>query len=208
MQPVMTQMLPADAVSFLDTDDSREYLDAVLGDDDPLKSAEVIFFKDALAPLSHRSRARLNRGREPLRRLGKTLVFAESRAGSPEALDDLRDLVSTFRDIVDLRSPVSEDDHLWNTGSTFGFGRIAGDLTTTRGAMVIKAGIVHRKSGLLEFCCPSCGGELKRADATLRFVHASPESAEQTVPGYICECGETWPDPRSVKSAHQEAFKV
>ncbi len=207
MQPVM-QVLPKDAVSFLDASGSRDYLDAVFDDGDPLESSEVIFLEDALAQSSDQHRARLNRGRELLRRLGKTLVFAESRAGSPEFLDDLRDLLATFRDIVDLRPPVSEDDHLWHTGSNFGLGRIAGDLTTTRGAMIIKGGIVHRKGAPQAYRCPVCGGGLKPTEVTLRFVHAPAESALQTTPGYVCECGESWPDPRSVRSAHTAAFKA
>ncbi len=208
MRPAMTRLLPTDAVSFLDTDDSRDYLDAVFCGDDPLERSDVLFLEDALAPSSHRRRTQLNRGRELLHRLGKTLVFAESRAGSPEALDDLRDLLATFRDIVDLRPPTSEDDDLWDTGTAFGLHRVAGDLTTTRGAMIISAGIVHRKTGPPPYRCPRCGSELKRADTTLRFIHAPAASAEQTVPGYVCGCGEAWPDPRSVRSAHRAAFKA
>ncbi len=207
MRSAITQLLPAEAILFLDTDDSRDYLEAVFKDDDPLESSEVIFFEDALAPSSHRRRIQLNRGRELLRRLGKTLVFAESRAGSPESLDDLRDLLATFRDIVDLRPAASEDDYLWDTGSAFGLSRIAGDVTTTRGAMIISAGIVHRKSPQA-YRCPRCGGELRRTEVTLHFHYAPTESAEQVVPGYVCDCGETWPEPRSVRSAHQAAFKV
>ncbi len=207
MRPAITQRLPTEDISFLDPDESHDYLEAVFMDDDPLGSSEIVFLEDALAPSSHRGRIRLNRGRELLRSLGKTLVFAESRAGSPEALDDLRDLLATFRDVVDLRPPASEDDYLWDTESAFGLGRIAGGVTTTRGATIISAGIVHRKRPL-EYRCPHCGGELKRAEVTLRFYHAPRESAEQVVPGYFCDCGETWPEPRSVRSAHQTAFKV
>ena len=208
MQAVMMQRLPEAAVSFLNKGESHDYLDKVFEGGNLLESAEVIFLEDALARSSHRRRARLNHGRELLRRQGKTLVFVETRAGSPEALDDLRDLLATFRDIVDLRPRASENDHLWDMGSALGLGAIASELTTTRGATVIKAGIVHRKTGSQIYRCPMCGGVLRPADTTLRFFPAPQQSAEQVVPGYVCGCGETWPDPRFVRGAHTAAFKV
>ncbi len=128
------------------------------------------------------------------RKLAEVLETVRSHEGPALPLDD--------------SDPISTDDFLWDTGSSFSLERIAGDLTTTRGATVIKGGIVHRKGAQPAFRCPRCGGELKRATANMRFLYAPAESAEQTVPGFVCECGQDWPDPRSVRNAHEAAFKA
>ncbi len=208
MQPALISLLEPAGVSFLDPEASAEYLDAVFEDREPSADTEIVFLEDALAGSSSDRRKRLNRGRELLRRRRKTLVFAESRAGSPELFDDLRDLTATFRDIVDLRPAASEDDHLWDMAGAFGRNRIAATLpaVVTRGSMLIKGGIVHCKTPRT-YRCPACGSELTRTETILRFVHAPAESAAQTVSGYLCECGETWPDPAAVRNAHRAAFK-
>lgn len=209
IQPALSAMPEPAAVSFLDAERSLDYLDAVFENREPPADSEIIFLEDALAGSSAERRMKLNRGRELLRRRRKTVVFAESRAGSPELFDELRDLLATFRDIVDLRPAASEDDHLWDTGGSFGLETIASTLpaVVTRGSMLIKDGIVHRKAPRA-YRCPTCGGPLKRTETSLRFVHAPAASAVQTLPGYVCECGETWPDPQAVRGAHRAAFRV
>ncbi len=209
MKLALGPMLDLAEVSFLDAERSLDYLDAIFEARESPTESEVIFLEDALAGSSGELRRRLNRGRELLRRRRKTLVFAESRAGSPELFDDLRDLLATFRDIVDLRPAASKDDHLWDTGGSFGRERIASTLpaVVTRGSMLIREGIVHRKAPPV-YRCPVCGGLLRRTETTLRFVHAPAASAVQALPGYVCDCGETWPDPEAVRDAHRAAFKA
>ncbi len=209
MQPALVSSIEPTALSFLDPESSAEYLAAVFENRDPPADTEIIFLEDALAGSSSDHRKRLNRGRELLRRRRKTLVFAESRAGSPELFDDLRDFLATFRDIVDLRPAASEDDHLWDMAGAFGSDRIAATLpaVVTRGSMLVKDGVVHRKAPRA-YRCPACGGELTRTETILRFVYAPAESAAQAVPGYLCECGEAWPDPEAASKAHRAAFKI
>lgn len=183
MEPALISWIERPAVSFLDPETSREYLDAVFEDREPPASTEVIFLEEAFAGSSSDRRKRLNRGRELLRRQRKTLVFAESRAGSPELFDDLRDLLDTFRDIVDLRPPASEDDHLWDTAGAFGHARIAATLpaVVTRGSTLIKDGVVHRKAPR-EYRCPACGGQMIRSETILRFPRRRPSGRGRSAP--------------------------
>jgi uncharacterized protein (DUF433 family) len=149
----------------------------------------------------------LNRGGELLRRLRMAMNSVESRARDTKVMGDLRGLLATLRDLIDLHPSVVEEDYLWNTAGAFGLQRVAGTLpkVVTRGSILIKDGIVHRKAPLV-YRCPDCGGELTRTETVVRFVHASAELAEQRVPAYECECGEVWPDPRAMRGAHRSAF--
>jgi hypothetical protein len=207
MQPALVSSIEPSEVSFLDPNTSAEFLDAIFADRKPPADTSIVFLEDALSGSSSGLRERLNRGRELLRRQRRTFVFAESRAGSPELFDDLRDFLAIFRDIVDLRPAASEDDHLWDTTGAFGRDRIAANLPAviTCGSILVKNGIVHRKAPR-RYRCPTCGGDLTRTETVLHFVHAPAETASQTVRGYLCPCGETWPDPEVVRAAYNAAF--
>lgn len=169
-------------------------------------SAEALILTDALGPWPVTTRAQINRGRERLLSLGRRIVFAETKSGSPEAIAELRDLRAVLRDTFDLRSDVGEDDDLWDTGPMASLEQMGPRMpTTTRGATLIVRGRVRRKHAKLRRC-PACGEVMESAVVELRFEHAPAETRVQRVPGYACACGERWPDPAQVRAAHAQAF--
>jgi hypothetical protein len=204
----LTRMLSESGIeaTTLDTDASRDFVLAIVEDRAQLPAGEGIILIDALASLPMELRHRVNRRREAWLAAERCFIFAETTAGSPETLRELRDFTAVFRDTIDLRPDVGLDDHLWDTESAASLETLAPRIpTTTRGPTLIVGGRVRHKQRPAVHC-PDCGGHLEATPISIHFELAPPETAVQEVEGYRCACGAEWPEPRAMRSAHARAF--
>jgi hypothetical protein len=142
-------------------------------------------------------------------------AFATGRIGESwraqiEAAQSAGDLeVQDSTDRIWPLAPLADiglDDHLWDTGSAVALDVLARRIpVTTRGSTIIAKGRVHYKQRPIPRC-PDCDGVLQPAIVSVRFALAPDPTAVQRIPGYHCACGSQWPDPFSMRSAHEAAF--
>lgn len=184
------------------------------------ESAQIVHDGPALAPpnadvlvlsgvlgASPRVAALANMMREAWLRLGVPIVFAESAPGSPEVVGEARDLLAIFRGSFDLRPDVGAEDHRWDTGAEGGMLALMQGISgpIVRGSTLIVDGRVHLKS-MPAYLCPTCGEPTASTEVQVSFRHAPVESMAQTVAGFGCSRGHSWPDPGAMRTAHQRAF--
>lgn len=100
-----------------------------------------------------------------------------------------------------------EDDFLLDTTVASSFESIAKSLpnVVTRGSTLIVQGKPQFKAAP-RILCPRCEVELSPGTATVKFRHASIQTAEQSVDALVCECGEVYIQGQDAKEAYLRAM--